>query len=94
MRTTKQMSITLPTAMAEAVRERVASGHYASESEVIRAGIRALFAQDEAIKSWLSTQVRESVESIRNGTESLLSSADVRAQLAKLGNTTSPSTEA
>ncbi|MEI6624388.1 MAG: type II toxin-antitoxin system ParD family antitoxin, partial [Actinomycetes bacterium] len=31
MRTTKQLSITLPTEMAEAVKEQVASGSYASE---------------------------------------------------------------
>ncbi|MGT3185016.1 ribbon-helix-helix domain-containing protein, partial [Yersinia enterocolitica] len=36
MRTTQQFSITLPNEMAEMVRSRVASGDYASESEVIR----------------------------------------------------------
>jgi len=35
MRTTRQLSITLPNDMAEALRERVRSGEYASESEVI-----------------------------------------------------------
>ena len=33
MRTTKQLSITLPNSMADALKERVASGAYASESE-------------------------------------------------------------
>ena len=38
MRSTRQMSVTLPYAMADAVRARVESGEYASESEVIREG--------------------------------------------------------
>ncbi len=41
MRTTKQLSITLPNSMADALKERVASGAYASESAVIRDGSRA-----------------------------------------------------
>ena len=51
MRTTKQLSITLPNDMAEALKERVASGTYASESEVVRDGLRALFARKDAIES-------------------------------------------
>ena len=42
MRTTQQFSITLPHEMAEMVRTKVESGEYASESEVIRDGLRAL----------------------------------------------------
>lgn len=57
MRTTKQLSITLPIEMADQVRERVASGQYASESEVIREGLRTLFARDEAIERWLREEV-------------------------------------
>ncbi len=36
MRSTKQMSITLPHEMAQLVKDKVAKGEYASESEVIR----------------------------------------------------------
>ena len=42
MRSTQQFCITLPNEMADALRERVQSGEYASESEVIREGLRAL----------------------------------------------------
>lgn len=38
VRTTRQLSITLPNDMADALRERVRAGEYASESEVIREG--------------------------------------------------------
>ena len=40
MRTTQQFSVTLPNEMADQVRAKVARGDYASESEVIREGLR------------------------------------------------------
>ena len=49
MRTTQQMSITLPNELALAVRAKVSSGEYASESEVIRDGLRVLIARDRAV---------------------------------------------
>jgi len=45
MRSTRQFSVTLPNEMADMVRGKVASGEYASESEVIRDGLRALQAR-------------------------------------------------
>jgi hypothetical protein len=40
MRTTQQLSITLPNEMADLVRAKVATGEYATEREVIREGLR------------------------------------------------------
>lgn len=57
MRSTQQMSITLPHEMADLVKRRVASGDYASESEVIREGLRALQEREAAIDNWLRTEV-------------------------------------
>ena len=57
MRTTRQLSITLPNEMAQMVHERVARGDYASESEVIREGLRSLMARDAAQETWLREQV-------------------------------------
>jgi toxin ParE1/3/4 len=59
MRTTQQMSITLPNELALAVRAKVTSGEYASESEVIRDGLRVLMARDRAVDLWLKKQVEE-----------------------------------
>ncbi len=42
MRTTQQFSITLPLDMAEVVEEKIKTGFYASVSEVMRDGVRAL----------------------------------------------------
>ena len=57
MRTTQQLSITLPTEMAQKVKARVASGDYASESEVIREGLRALEERDAVVERWLREEV-------------------------------------
>lgn len=57
MRSTQQMSITLPLEMANLVKRRVASGDYASESEVIREGLRALQEREAAVEHWLRTEV-------------------------------------
>lgn len=56
MRTTQQLSVTLPNEMAAQVKAKVASGEYASESEVIRDGLRALQAQERALEHWLRTE--------------------------------------
>jgi antitoxin ParD1/3/4 len=57
MRTTQQLSITLPNDLAAAVKAKVRTGEYATESEVIRDGLRALLARDRAVESWLHHQV-------------------------------------
>lgn len=84
MRTTKQLSITLPTNMADALKQRVASGAYASESEVVRDGLRALFAREEAVDTWLHTEIVASYDEMRDDPSQAISSADMRAHLAEL----------
>ena len=56
MRSTQQLSVTLPNEMAQMVKSKVSSGEYASDSEVIRDGLRALQARDKALESWLRTE--------------------------------------
>jgi putative addiction module CopG family antidote len=57
MRTTQQFSITLPNDMASAVAQKITSGRYASVSEVMRDGLRALMERDAAIDRWLREDV-------------------------------------
>jgi putative addiction module CopG family antidote len=57
MRTTQQFSITLPNDMASAVEQKITSGRYASVSEVMRDGLRALMERDAAIDRWLREEV-------------------------------------
>ena len=65
MRTTQQFSITLPNEMANAVKSKVEAGEYASESEVIRDGLRTLMARDRAVDNWLLQQVGPSFDAIK-----------------------------
>lgn len=84
MRTTKQLSITLPTGMAEELKERVVSGAYVSESEVIRDGLRALSAREDAIEIWLRTEVTASYDELRADPSRAISSADMRSHPAQM----------
>ncbi|MCW2481080.1 type II toxin-antitoxin system ParD family antitoxin [Candidatus Symbiopectobacterium sp. NZEC135] len=81
MRTTQQMSITLPNEMAAQIKARVASGEYASESEVIREGLRALMARDSAVDKWLKEQVIPAWESLQHDESKSLSATDLRNRL-------------
>ncbi|MCQ9376232.1 type II toxin-antitoxin system ParD family antitoxin [Methyloversatilis sp. XJ19-13] len=82
MRTTQQLSITLPNDMADVVKEKVRSGEYASESEVIRDGLRALLARDRAVESWLVQQVGPAYDALKADPSRALSPDEVRARLA------------
>jgi antitoxin ParD1/3/4 len=57
MRTTQQFSITLPLDMAEVIEGKIKSGAYASVSEVVRDGVRALLERDAAVEQWLRDEV-------------------------------------
>ncbi len=57
MRTTQQFSITLPHDMAEVVEAKIKSGAYASVSDVMRDGVRALIDRDAAVEKWLREEV-------------------------------------
>jgi antitoxin ParD1/3/4 len=82
MRTTQQLSITLPTDMAEAIKAKVASGEYATESEVIRDGLRVLMARDRAVELWLRNQVAPAYDALKTDPSRAVSVKQVRARLA------------
>jgi antitoxin ParD1/3/4 len=82
MRTTQQFSITLPNEMADVVRQKVSIGEYATESEVIRDGLRALMARDRAVESWLLHQVVPAYDAMTVDPSRAKSVDQVRARLA------------
>ena len=82
MRTTRQLSITLPNEMADALRKRVDSGAYASESEVIRDGLRTLLARDQALETWLREEVVTAYDALVADPETIVGIDDVRARLS------------
>lgn len=65
MRSTQQFSITLPHEMAQMVKAKVAGGDYASESEVVRDGLRALQARDRAMEKWLIETAAPALDALK-----------------------------
>jgi putative addiction module CopG family antidote len=94
MRNTHPISVTLPHDMAAMVKAKVASGEYATESEVIRDGLRALQARDAAVEKWLRDEVAKSHDEYAADPSIGLPSGEVmqrlrtsyRARLAKPGS--------
>ncbi|MFN7750717.1 MAG: type II toxin-antitoxin system ParD family antitoxin [Pseudomonadota bacterium] len=82
MRSTQQFSITLPNEMADAVRAKVATGEYATESEVIRDGLRVLLARDRAVEDWLRREVASAYDALEADPTRALSVKDVKARLS------------
>ena len=82
MRSTQQFSITLPHEMAEAVRAKVAAGEYATDSEVIRDGLRALLARDRAVEDWLRKDVAAAYDKLKASPSRAVGVGSVKARLA------------
>ena len=82
MRTTSQLSITLPNDMADAVRARDQAGEYASESEVVRDRLRALLTRDQAVEDWLHTEVAAAYDAVAADPTRVITADDVRRRLA------------
>jgi antitoxin ParD1/3/4 len=57
MGTAQKRTFSLPQQQAKFIDTQVRSGAYASASEVVRAGLRALQERDAAIEHWLKSEV-------------------------------------
>lgn len=53
----EKRTVSLPTEQAAFIDAQVASGAYASGSEVVRAGLRALQERNAAVERWLREEV-------------------------------------
>jgi antitoxin ParD1/3/4 len=82
MRSTQQLSITLPNEMADLIRAKVAAGEYATESEVIRDGLRVLLARDRAVENWLREKVAPAYDALKADPSRAVSAKQVRAALS------------
>ena len=68
--------------MAEAIKSKVRSGEYATESEVIREGLRALLKRDRAIESWLQNEVGVAYDALKSNPSRAVTVDQVRERLA------------
>jgi antitoxin ParD1/3/4 len=55
----EKRTVSLPADQARYIDELVASGGYASASEVVRAGLRALQERDAVVERWLRHEVAQ-----------------------------------
>jgi putative addiction module CopG family antidote len=75
------MSITLPLDMARMVKTKVASGEYATESEVIRDGLRVLAARDAVVERWLREEALPTLHDAKKDPSQLIDGNDALAML-------------
>ena len=94
MRRTQSLSITLPAETAEKLQSLVASGEYASESEVVEEGLRVLFEEkdhgfhnDAEMEKWLREEVVPVMDEMEAHPERLLTIDDVRRRIDALAGT-------
>jgi Arc/MetJ-type ribon-helix-helix transcriptional regulator len=64
------------------VRAKVAAGEYATESEVIRDGLRALLARDRAVERWLRKDVAAAFDKLQADPSRAVAVGAVKARLA------------
>ena len=82
MRTTQSLSITLPLEMAQMVKNKVASGEYATESEVIRDGLRTLATRDAIVEKWLREEVVPTLVALKSNPSRLVDAPEALKQIS------------
>ncbi|CAN5371820.1 hypothetical protein BH10PSE6_BH10PSE6_32530 [soil metagenome] len=80
-------TFSLPTEQAAYIDAKVDGGAYASGSEVVRAGLRALQERDAAVEKWLNDEVAPTYDAMKADPTRALSAksvfAEVRARYTK-----------
>lgn len=74
-------TFSLPIEQAAYIDAKVETGAYASSSEVIRAGLRALQERDAAVERWLRDEVAPAYDAIRASPGRKLSATSVFAEV-------------
>lgn len=63
---TAKRTFSLPSEQSAYIDDKVASGAYATGSEVVRAGLRALEERDRAIEKWLREDVARAYDAMKS----------------------------
>jgi antitoxin ParD1/3/4 len=86
----EKRTVSLPSEHVAFIDAKVASGAYASASEVIRAGLRALQERDEAVERWLREEVAPTYDRMladpKRGKPSAKVFDDLRKRRGESGN--------
>lgn len=83
MRSTQRLRITLPSDLGDALRAKVASGEYATESEVIRDALSLLFARDRVVETWMRERVADSYDALKADPSRAVDVDSVKGRLAR-----------
>ncbi|HKR92474.1 type II toxin-antitoxin system ParD family antitoxin [Novosphingobium sp.] len=85
----EKRTISLPSDQAAFIDAKVSAGDYASVSEVVRAGLRALKERDEAVEHWLREEVAARYDAMKANPTSAIPAetafAAIRARHAARG---------
>lgn len=82
-RTTSPISVTLPTAQKDFVEERVRAGRFATASEVVREGLRALEREEAHLDAWMREKIRAARDDPRPSVPAEEVLARLNARIAK-----------
>ena len=74
-------TVSLPAEQSAYIDAKVARGDYASASEVVRAGLRALRERDAAVERWLVEEVAPTYDAYKANPDNVLSLEEVHAAL-------------
>ena len=69
--------------MAEIVERKVQSGHYASVSEVLRDGVRALIDRDAAFEKWLREDAAASYDAYKADPSNVIPGDELMERIMK-----------
>ena len=81
MSATAKRTVSLPAEQAAYIDAKVAGGDYASASEVVRAGLRALRERDEAVERWLVEEVAPTYDACKANLDDVLGLDDLHDAL-------------
>ena len=79
----EKRTVSLPHEHAAFVDAKVSSGDYASVSEVVRAGLRALQERDAAVERWLQEQVTPVYDAMKAYPARAIAASTVFSKLRK-----------
>lgn len=81
MSNSRKRTISLPQEHTNYIDDLVSAGSYASASEVVRAGLRALQERDAAVVDWLTNRIANEYDATDKDEGTLLAVDDVRDHL-------------
>jgi len=77
----EKRTVSLPSEQGKYIDRLVESGTYATASEVVRAGLRALEERDAAVQRWLRTEVAQAYDELDADPGSAIPAEEVFTEL-------------